>query len=1039
MQWLAEICVRRPVFASVLSLLIVVLGIAGYFQLGVDRFPKIDFPVVTVTTILPGASPVDVESDITDVIEGAVNTVGNIDELRSISSEGVSLVVAQFKLSVDPDIAAQDVRDRIDRVMRDLPEGTEPPVVSKIDPDASPIIYAALRSPGRPLREVTDMADNTVRHALESLGGVGQVRVLGGVERAVNVWLDPVKLQAYGISAGEVARAIGAENVSIPGGRVDTGRDQLTLRVNGRVADALDVGKLPVRTTGERAILVGDVARVEDSAQDAESAALWNGQPTVALAIRKQTGANTVAVADLVRERIGELGTELPKGYSIEVIRDESASIRTGTDGVKEHLVVGSLLAALVVLLFLGNFRSTLIAALAIPTSVLGTFAVMAALGYTLNTITLLALALSVGIVIDDAIVVLENIFRFVEEKGMSPREAAIEGTREIGMAVLATTFSLVAVFMPVVFMAGIPGRFLSGFGVTMTVAILVSLFVSFTLTPSLASRMLQEKALHQEPTRLQRFVDAFYKPIESAYLRALSFCLRHRWVVVVAAVGALALLPVLGGVAKKGFLPVDDQAQFEVTVRAPEGMSLAATTVHGERVARALRSVPGVMGTLVTIGANDQAAENVAVVFVRLSDPRDRAETQDDIKDIVRKTVLPSLDPGLRTSVNDVAAFGGGGQSTAHIQYSILGNDLDKLQSVAEGAVKGLKAFPGAVDVDSSLVLGKPEIGVTVDRAHAGELGVRVGDIAQALRLQVGGQKVSTYAENGKQYDVRVRAESGARGDIDSLGLLPMPTAAGGTVPLADLVAFKEGSGPSTINRLNRQRVVTLMANAAPGFGDNQVTDALVKSLADLHLPSDMVAKPAGQAKLMAEMGRSVLLGFGLAFIFMYLILAAQFESWVHPFTILLSLPLTLPFAVLSVVLTGQSLDMFSVLGIFVLFGIVKKNAILQIDHSNHLRAEGMPRYEAIMQANKDRLRPILMTTVAFVAGMIPLILSKGIGSGFNRATSGVVVGGQSLSLLLTLLATPVAYTIIEDILGWIGRQLSRLFRRKPAVVVEA
>jgi HAE1 family hydrophobic/amphiphilic exporter-1 len=1028
MQWLAEICVRRPVFATVLTLLIVVLGITGYGSLGVDRFPKIDFPVVTVTTILPGASPADVETEITDKVEAAVNTVGSIEELRSISGEGVSLVVVQFKLERNVDLAAQDVRDRVDRILRDLPEGIEPPVVSKIDPDAAPIVYAALRAPGRSTKEITELADGSVREALEVLPGVGQVRVLGGRKRAVNVWLDPVRLRAANVAAGEVARAIGLQNLSVPGGRVDTGRDQLTLRVVGRVADALDIGQLPVRTMGDRVLRVADVATVEDGTEEAASLARWNGEQAVVLAIRKQTGANTVAVADAVRERVAEMALELPGGVSIDLIRDESGSIRTGTDGVKEHLVVGALLAAVVVLVFLGSVRSTVIAALAIPTSVLGTFAVMSWMGYTLNTITLLALALSVGIVIDDAIVVLENIFRFVEEKGMPPVQAAIEGTREIGLAVLATTFSLVAVFMPVVFLAGIPGRFLRGFGVTMSVAILVSLFVSFTLTPMLASRWLRPVVHGAPKSALERLVDTVYRPIERAYLRILAFCLRQRWIVVVAAVLSLASVPSLARVAKKGFIPVDDQAQFEVSVRAPEGMSLVATEVHAERIARQLRALPGVVGTLTTVGEGEQGNNNVGQIYIRLVDPRERKLTQDEMKELVRQDVLPKQDPTLRLSVNDVQLFGGSGASTARIQYNVTGPDLETLEKIAANAVAELKKVPGAVDVDSSLVVGKPEVAVHVDRVRAAQLGVSVGDIANTLQLLVAGKKVSTYEEDGDQYEVRVRAERQWRGDPSILGLLPVPTANGGHVALADLVDFQTDTGPASINRLARQRVVTLLANAAPGTGENVIGDALVKILDGMNLSDAYSVKPTGQTKLMKETGQSVLLGFGLAFVFMYLVLAAQFESWVHPFTILLSLPLTLPFAILSIVLTGQALDMFSVLGIFVLFGIVKKNSILQIDHTNHLREQGLDRTAAILQANRDRLRPILMTTLAFVAGMIPLALSKGVGSGFNRATSGVVVGGQTLSLLLTLLATPVAYTFFDDFLEGTRRVLRRI-----------
>jgi HAE1 family hydrophobic/amphiphilic exporter-1 len=1025
MQWLAEICVRRPVFATVLSLLIVVLGIEGYSRLGVDRFPNVDFPFVIVTTILPGASPEDVEQTITDPIEAAVNTVGAIDELRSVSAEGVSLVIVQFDLGVDVNDAAQDVRDRVGRVTRELPDGTEPPVIAKLDPDAVPVLFATVKAPGRPVRQVTEVADTTVRTALESIKGVGQVKILGGEDRAVNVWVDPVKLRSLGMSAGELARAIGTQNLTVPGGRVDTGRDQLTLRVHGKVARAEDVAGIAVRTMGDRVIRVGDVARVEDGVEEPQNLAMWNGEEAVVLAISKQSGSNTVAVADAVREALLGLTDDLPPGYRLDVIRDESAPIRTSTDGVREHLVVGSLLAAVVVLLFLGSGRSTVIAALAIPTSVLGTFAVMNLLGYTLNTITLLALALSVGIVIDDAIVVLENIVRHVDEKGKTPMVAAVEATQEIGLAVMATTFSLVAVFLPVVFLAGIPGKFLRSFGITMSIAILVSLFVSFTLTPMLSSRWLVAREHGAPKAFLERVTDLFYLPIERVYLAILRFCLRWRFLVVLASGLTLLSLPVLGYFAKKSFLPVDDQAQFEVVLRAPEGRSLVATGLLAERLAREVRTRYGdaVVGTLVTAGVDDGANDNVAAIYIRLSDPRERDVTQNELKDLVRRDIIANLPDDLFATVGDVSLFGGSGNQNATVQYNLVGPELDKLTALSHEAAERLRAVPGAVDVDTTLVVGKPELGAYVDRDRASQRGITVMDVAQALSLMVGGQKVGTYEENGRQVDVRMRADVQFRGDGQVLTLLPVLSPSGALVPLGDLVRIRESSGPAAINRLARQRVATVVANPGPGYGQSEIGDALAGIFDEMDLPSGYRAFPAGQTKLLVELMWSVLVGFGLAFVFMYLVLAAQFESWVHPFTILLSLPLTLPFALFSIIVTGQALDMFSVLGIFVLFGIVKKNAILQVDHTIQLRAEGMERFDAIVLANRDRLRPILMTTVAFVAGMLPLAVSSGVGSGFNRATSGVVVGGQTLSLLLTLLATPVAYSLFDDAISLVVR----------------
>jgi hydrophobe/amphiphile efflux-1 (HAE1) family protein len=1011
MQWLAALSVRRPVFASVLILMVLVVGIAGYLKLGVDRFPKIDFPVVTVITRLPGAAPEDVETEISDRVEEAVNTISGIDELRSISSEGVSQVVVTFVLEKDVDVAAQEVRDRINGILPQLPSNIEQPVVTKIDPDASPVLYVALQG-DKPLREMTEYADKVVRRRMEGARGVGQVLILGGQERQLNVVLDPLRLRAQNLTALDVQRAIAGQNLTVPGGRVDNGPEQKTLRIYGRVRSAQELGGLVVRQKDGHTTVISDVGRVEDTAEEPESEALRDGVPAIVLAIRKQSGANTVEVVDELRWRIDEIRAGLPAGMGLEVVRDDSGVIRTSVSAVKEHLVVGALLAALVVMLFLGSVRSTVIAAVAIPTSIIGTFAAMWIQGFTLNTITLLALALAVGIVIDDAIVVLEIIYRWVHDKGRTPREAAIGGTKEIGLAVLATTLSLIAVFMPVAFMGGIPGRFLSSFGMTMAFAIAVSLLVAFTLTPMMASRWLKPRPPPGSQARkpvLERVVDAFFSPIERGYLRALGWVMRHRWVVVLAAAGALA--------STKGFLPRNDEAQFEILVRAPEGTSLQQTSLIGERIARQVRSFDVVASTLTTVGGDDARTQNVARVYVRLIDPERRRQSQDQVMNRVRNEVLSHLPPELRVSVGEVGIFGGGAFSTAKIQYTLSGPDLERLGQYTERILERMRQVPGAVDVDSNLVTGKPEIGVYVDRARAADLGVQVSDVANALRVLVGGLDVSTYQERGEQYDVHLRAESRYRADQQGLRLLTVPSSLLGSVPLSEVVQLRDGTGPAQINRLNRQRQATLLANPAPGVGDSTIADALRDIIAQQNLPSDYVAAPTGSTREMGRVAKNFLVAFLLSGVFMFLVLAAQFESWLHPITIMLSLPLTLPFAILSVILFRQALDIYSALGILVLFGVVKKNAILQIDRTNGLRREGMSRLPAILEANRERLRPILMTTFSFVAGMIPLVLSRGVGSGFNRATAGVVVGGQLMSLMLTLLATPVAYSLFDDL----------------------
>jgi hydrophobic/amphiphilic exporter-1 (mainly G- bacteria), HAE1 family len=1024
MQWLAEICVRRPIFATVLILLIVVVGVAGYSKLGVDRFPNIDIPIVTVTTRLPGAAPEDVETEITEKIEEACNTIGGIDEISSVSSEGVSQVFIRFVLEKSTDVAAQEVRERLQLAVPDLPKDIELPTVQKLDPDAAPIIYFAMRWPGKPVQELTELADKRVRRQLESVEGVGQVQITGGQKRQVNVWLDPVRMRGANVTALDVQRAIGTQNLTMPGGRVDTGPEQLTLRIHGRVERASEIGDLVVRQEAGHSIRVRDVGRVEDGAEERLSSATLNGDATLVLGIRKQSGSNTVQVVDALKQRLQDLKKTLPAGATIDVVRDDSRVIRTSVAGVKEHLVLGGILAAVVVFFFLGSLRSTVIAAVAIPTSIIGTFALMWFMGFTLNTITLLALALAVGIVIDDAIVVLENIFRFVDEKRVEPKKAAVVATKEIGLAVLATTLSLIAVFLPVAFLGGIPGRFLRSFGVTMAFAIAVSLLVSFTLTPMLASKWLKPKIEGARKPLGERVVDTFYRPIERGYMAILGFVMKRRWVVVIAALGTLGSCAPLAGAANKGFLPVNDEAQLEVSIRAPEGTSLDQTDLIANRIAREIREFSTVHSTLVTVGGDAARVQNLASVYVRLVDPDQRKESQIELMNKVRKEIVAKQEKNLRINVSEVRAFSGGGMANAKIQYTVRGPELKKLEQITENVTTKLKKVPGAVDVDSSLISGKPELGVYIDRARAADLGVSVMDTASALRVLVDGVNVSTYEEKGEQYDVRVRADRQYRADNAGLEMLTLPSPRLGLVPLRSVVELRRGAGPAQINHLNRQRVVTIYANVVPGVSEGSIATALKGIFDEEHLSAEYVAEPTGQTREMGRVFVSFITAIILSFVFMYLVLAAQFDSWLHPVTILLSLPLTLPFAFLSIILFRQAIDLYSALGILVLFGVVKKNAILQIDHTNQLRARGMERGAAILLANKDRLRPILMTTLAFVAGMIPLVVSRGIGAGYNRATSGVVVGGQILSLLLTLLATPVAYSLFDD--------LSRLVRGK-------
>jgi hydrophobic/amphiphilic exporter-1 (mainly G- bacteria), HAE1 family len=1022
MQWLSLVSVRRPVFAAVLMLLVVVLGGAGYSGLGVDEFPAVDIPIVVVTTRLPGAAPQEVEAEVSEKLEASLNTIAGVDELRSTSAEGVSMLVVTFDLSKNADVAAQEVRDKVQAVLWDLPNGTEPPMIAKVDPTATPIVLVAVRS-DRPIRETTELADKLVRRRIETIPGVGQVNMTGGRKRQVRVWLDPVALRARGITASEVYGAIGLQNQATPGGNLLAGPFSAVLRVEGRVASAKELGRIVVRHVNGGPVRVEDLGRVEDGEEDARSFAQLDSERTVVLSVVKQAGQNTVTVAESVKKQFDELRAALPPDVKLELIRDNSTIVRNGINALLEHLLLGGLLAALVVLLFLGNARSTLIAAISIPISIIGTFAVMKVMGLTLNFLTLLALALSVGIVIDDAIVVLENIVRWIHEKNRKPIVAAVLATREIGLAVLATTFSLLAVFVPVAMMSGMAGRFLSSFGVTMAISIAVSMLVSFTLTPAMAARMLNA---NPGTTFLARVVDVVYMPIERVYLRALGWTMRHRWVMVLAMFGTLGSCGPILSQLPAGFMPPQDRGEFEVSIRAPEGTSLEETQLIAQRIALDIQGMPGVERTLTTVAEDPQQTANLAKVRAFLLDPLLRKHSQLVLMDTVRTKLLPTYPESLRLGVAEVQPFSTG-SSTARVSYAITGSNLDELTVKAQRIVAELRKSPTAVDVDSSLVLGKPEVRVRVDRERAADLGVRIADIATALRLFVAGQKASSYSEAGEQYDVQVRADAAWRASPESLAAVDVPSFKLRAVPLSSVVTLETAEGPALIERLSRQRQVTLTANPAAGYSDSDTMAALNRIVEAEGLPEGGRLMPLGQTKEQLRSGPGFLLVFVLGFILMYLVLAAQFDSWLLPIAILATLPLTVPFALLSLLIFQQSLNLFSGLGLLVLFGVVKKNAILQVAQTNVLRAQGMQRFEAIMEANRERLRPILMTTLAFVAGMVPLMLAQGIGSEIHRATAGIVLGGQTLSLALTLLATPVTYSLLDDLSVWFARRKNR------------
>jgi len=1020
MQKLAEICIKRPVFATMLIMALLVLGIASYTRLGVDLFPKVDFPTVTVTTTLRGASPEEVETQVSKRIEEVVNTVSGIDELRSVSSEGISQVFIQFVLEKDPDVAAQEVRDKISTVLSSLPKDADAPVIEKLATDSQPIINVVISSP-RDLRETTKIVDDRIKKNIESIGGVGQVRFVGERKRQIQVSVDGQKLYSYNLNIDQVRTALAQQNVETPGGRIDQGSRELSVRTMGRVERPEDFNRIIVANANGRPIRLSDIGSVMDGFEETRSEAKLDGRPAVLLEIRKQSGTNSIDVIRAVKARIAEIKPELPPDLDITYTRDQSTFISESFHAVQEHLVLGGIFAAIIVFLFLRDWRSTLIAAIAIPTSIISTYTLMLYMGYTLNQMTMLALVLMVGIVIDDAIVVLENIYRNAEEKGMTPYQAALHGTREIGLAVLATTLSLVVIFIPVALMEGIVGKFMSSFGFTAAFAIMVSLLVSFTLTPMLSSKFLKVKKSGEHQSTKDSWM---FRVVDQPYRTMLRWSMTHRWVIIVAAVLTMASLVFMKvGVV---FLPPDDQSEFEVSVRMPPGSALGGTDAVLEQVQAELRTLPGVKNLLMTIGSDINRQVDRGSILVELVPMDQRKLGQAAIMNMARDRLVRYRD--LTIAVSPPAIIQGVGQAW-DLQFYIRGPDLDRLDRYAQIVKKRLAQMPGVVDLDTSYESGKPEVRVLIKRDKASDLGVNVDSIASGMRTLVGGDPQATYYREGEdRYDVELRVDENFRNSPGALEKLYVPSSRLGNVPLSNVSELLQSTGPTKIERFNRQRQIQISGNIVKGQALSNVLPVLNQAVTELNLSSDYSTGLTGASKEFGRAASGFVFAFLLSLIFMYMILAAQFESFVDPVTILISLPLSIPFAMLSLVITHKNFSIvYTSLGILVLFGIVKKNSILQIDRIKALRREGLPRLEAVIHGCEDRLRPILMTTAALVAGMIPLALGSGAGAESRRTVAIVVIGGQTLCLLLTLLVTPVVFSVFDDLV-----QIKWPFRRR-------
>jgi HAE1 family hydrophobic/amphiphilic exporter-1 len=1075
-----EVFVRRPVFTTMLLVALVVLGLASFVQLGVDIFPKVDLPTITITTRLPGASPEEIESQITKPIEEVVNTIAGLDELRSSTIEGQSQVFATFILERNVQEAANDVREKVGTVLGGLPAGTESPIIEKVDPDSSPVL-AVVVSGQRSPREITEISDKRIKRQLETVKDVGAITLIGARKREIQVLADPNRLNAYGLSIQQLKDALGRQNVEIPGGRLTGGSREEGVRTLGRIETPAGFEELIVADRQTGPVRVRDVAIVVDAEEEPRTLARLNGRNAVSLVIRKQSGTNTVAVVDRLKDKLAEVQKGLPQDIKFDVVRDLSRFIKRSFHEVQDHLLLGGLLASLIVAVFIGNLvlweglavaaiagtvavtfvmgdaetllkvtgvaivvtmaffasvrklRPAFVAALAIPTSIVATFLAMRMAGFTLNNLTMLGLSLSTGIVIDDAIIVLENIFRHTEEEGRPPFEAAIVGTREIALAVTATTISLVVIFLPVAFMGGLVGKFWNSFGLTATFAIMVSLVVAFTLTPMLAARIFQAAPAGPAAGGAHASKEGrVYHAVEQAYERLLGWCLRRRWIVVAAAAAIMVSGWFLLTNSRLDFVVDDDMSEFEVVAEAPPGSSLERT---GELIARmedAIRGVPEVVTLFSTAGVRGQfqSAVSDVSIYVGLEHLSRRTRTQEQIKQEVRRRL--AVFPGTRISVQQINLISGGGFRQTPFNLTLRGPDLDRLERYATTVVRDLAGKPGFVDTDTAQAYRQPEVQVRIDRHKASDLGVRVDAVASTLRTMVGGEKVGFFRELGEQYDVRLRLREDFRDRPDTLSQVYVP-ARDGLVKLSNLAVLENGTSPGQIERLAQERSITIISN----LYDKPLASALREAFASVakqQMPPEYGIVTTGRGKLMQEAIFNFLIALVLSLAFIYIVLAAQFESFVHPVTIMVSMFLSIPFGLLTLLVLGKTLNIYSIMGIFLLMGVVKKNAILQVDYTNVLRARGLGRFEAQMQADRARLRPILMTTLAIIAGMLPVALGRGDGAASRASLALVVVGGQALCLLVTLVVTPVIYSMFDDIGGLRAFARLRFPRLRPA-----
>jgi HAE1 family hydrophobic/amphiphilic exporter-1 len=1029
---IADVCIRRPVFAVMLIGGLAVLGLVSLPRLGLDLFPRVEFPVVTVTTVLQGASPETVEREVTQILEESINTIEGINSLRSASSDSLSLVYVEFELEYDVRDKAQEVRDEVSSVRGLLPRDVEPPVVGRVDPDAQPILAVMLSGP-HGIREITEVADKRLKPRLERIPGVGSVSIEGGRAREIRIWIDPLRLSGHQLAVDDVLSALEREHVELPGGHFETESKELAIRTRGRLTTAEQFGGIVLAERAGRVIHLRDVALVEDGMADERTVSRLDGRRGVSLLIRRQSGENTVAVADAVKAELERLRPTLPEGYEMRVALDDSLFIRSAIVDVGVALAWGALFASLVVLAFLRNVRSTLIVGVAIPTSIVGTFAFFYFLGFTLNTMTLLALSLSIGLLIDDAIVVLENVYRH-RELGKSLREAASFGTDEIGLAVVATTAANCAVFIPIAFLSGVVGRFFREFGLAVTCAVCISTLVALTLTPMLCSRYLGvAPAAEAHHGVAYRALERAFLWLDDRYRRTLEWGLRHR-----AAIVALALAAFLGGIGAARFVPIEfitpeDRAEFNVWLKLPLGTSVHRTQALAAGVERELATLPEVETLFSTVGAGAKARPNEVQIFVKLVHKSRREASQAEVMRRVRARIGELGLPLRDWAVEDIGIIHAPGWRHAELMYSIRGPELDRLQYFSGSLLERMRAAGGYADLYQSYETGQPEVALEITRERAADLGVPAVQIGRTIAALFAGYEATSFEEGGERYDVRVQVLPEYRDDLDKLDLVRVRAADGSLVPLRNLVVPRIGAGAVQIDREDRTRAITIYGNLE-GKSAADADLEVSRFARELGIEGEYEFRPAGPSERLRETLDAVTFAFGLALVAIYMILGAQFNSFVHPLTIMLSAPLSFIGAFAAVALLGHSLDVMGQIAFLMLMGIVMKNGILLVDFTNTLRDRGYGLREAVLEAGPTRMRPVLMTAISTIFGMLPVAFGQGDGSEWRNPVGVVAIGGLVTSTLLTLLVVPVVYTLVDDA----RTGLARLLRRATGRPVE-